>query len=136
MSDFPCTKHSEDIASLKTEVKNIKYNLNNMTDIRDAVVKLTVLQEEQAKSSQEVSEILKDMREEIKETKVEIKETKIEVKNTNDKVNGLEDKFEKKISEIDDKGKLDWIKMVKDWMPKLILGGAIYYILQLTELLK
>lgn len=130
MSDFPnniVLEHTTKIAKLETDVDNIKNRLDNISDIRDAVIKLTVLQEEQIKFSSEVSETLKVMNSEIKETKKE-------VKNTNDKVEDLEIKFEDKINEIDNKSKIDLLLLFKQYaIPVIMGGGIVYFILQVMQ---
>ena len=41
-----------------------------------------------------------------------------------------------RLNEIDNKSKVDILKMARDWTPKLIIGGICYYILQLVGLIK
>jgi predicted nuclease with TOPRIM domain len=122
-------EHTKELTKLRSEVDELQCKVGDMSQIKEAIIKLTILQEEQNRFSGEVSETLKEMNSEIKETKEE-------VRNTNDKVNGLETKFEEKIIEIDNKSKIDILMMVKDWIPKLILGGIAYYILQVVGVIK
>lgn len=128
MSDFPndiVLEHTKNIATLKADVSNLKDRMEDMSEIRNAVVKLTVLQEEQAKFSSDVSETLKVMNENLNILNTEAKDTNKRV-----------GKLEIKVDEIDDRGNFNWIKMVKDWLPKLIVSGIIYYFIQLADVLK
>lgn len=128
MSDFPnevIMEQGMKIAALRTDVDNLKDRMDDMSEIRNAVVKLTVIQEEQIRFSSEVSETLKGINKNL-----DILNT--ETKDTNQRVSSLEEKVEK----IDEKSKVDILQMVKDWIPKLIIGGIGYYILQLTGVIK
>jgi predicted nuclease with TOPRIM domain len=132
MGEFPneiILDHTKQIAELKTDMKGVKSRLEDLSDIKEAVIKLTVLQEKQTEFSQEVSETLKVMN-------AEITETKNEVKNTNDKVNGLENKFEEKIHEIDNKSKIDLLELTKQYAVPAIMGGSIvYFILKVVGMI-
>ena len=124
MGEFPneiLIDHTKQIAELKTDVDNLKDRVNDLSDIKEAVIKLTVLQEKQTEFSEEFSQTLKTMN--------------VKIDNTNNKVDKLETKFEEKIIEIDNKSKVDLLKVAKDWTPKLILGGIAYYILQLVGII-
>jgi predicted nuclease with TOPRIM domain len=131
MSECPNTmqqEHIKELATLRSEVNELKDKMEDMSAIKEAIVKLTILQEKQTEFSEDVSETLKEM-------KVEIRETKTEVKSTSERVNDLENTFEEKIIEIDNKSKVDLLKIAKDWTPKLIVSGIAYYILQLVGII-
>lgn len=112
------TEHIKELATLRSEVNELKDKMDDMSQIKEAIVKLTILQEEQAKFSEEVSLTLKDMNSEIKETK--------------NKVNGLEDKIEK----IDNKSKIDLLELVKQYaVPAIMGGGIVYFILKVVGMI-
>jgi len=131
MGEFPneiILEHTKDIATLKSEVSELQDKVSDMSDIKQAIMKLTILQEEQSKFSGEVSETLKEM-------KLEIRETKTEVKSTNNKVNDLENKFEKS----EQKNMIDIRDVEKtkatDWLikHKWELGGATVIIIEVLK---
>jgi DNA repair exonuclease SbcCD ATPase subunit len=129
MGEFPneiIIEHTKQLATLRSEVNELQDKVSDMSQIKEAIIKLTILQEEQNKFSGEVSETLKEMN-------IEIKETKTEVKNTNDKVNKLESKFEKKIIEIDEKSKVDLLNLAVKATPWLISLGLGTYIIQIIS---
>jgi predicted nuclease with TOPRIM domain len=129
MGEFPneiIIEHTKQLATLRSEVDELQDKVDDMSQIKEAIIKLTILQEEQNKFSGEVSETLKEMN-------IEIKETKTEVKNTNDKVNKLENKFEKKIIEIDEKSKVDLLNLAVKATPWLISLGLGTYIIQIIS---
>jgi len=125
MSDCPNVMqldHTKQLATLRSEVDELQDKMDDLSQIKEAIIKLTLLQEEQNKFSGEVSETLKNMN-------LEIKATKKEVENTNDKVNNLEDK----IIKIDNKSKVDILDLIKQYaIPVIMGGGIVYFILQVV----
>jgi uncharacterized coiled-coil protein SlyX len=141
MGEFPneiLMDHEGKISSLRTDVDNMKISISDMSDIKGAIVKLTILQEEQIRFSHDVSETLKNINEELKETKIDIKETKTNVKNITEKVNDLEE--QKKIDS--DKNLIDIRDIqkenIKDWLKankgKVAISGTIF--VAIIELVK
>jgi predicted RNase H-like nuclease (RuvC/YqgF family) len=131
-------EHEGKISSLRTDVDNLKIIVSDMSDIKGAIVKLTVLQEEQIKFSHDVSETLKTMNDELRETKLDIKETKTEIKQITDKVNDLEE--QKKVDnskntidirDIQKESTLEWMKNNKT---KVAVSSGV--VLALFELIK
>jgi predicted nuclease with TOPRIM domain len=135
MGEFPndiIIEHGEKIAELKTDMDNIKKQLNDWSDIKEAVVELKVLQQEQVKSNKKFEKLY----EETTKSNMEITST---LKGINENLNSLNTRtnsLEEKIDEIDERSKIDILKMAKDWIPKLILGGITYYILQIAGIIK
>jgi septal ring factor EnvC (AmiA/AmiB activator) len=135
MSEFPndiVIEHGNKIAKLETDVQNVKNQLNDWSDIKNAVVELKVLQQEQVKSNKKFEKLY----EETTKSNMEITST---LKGINENLNSLNTKtnsLEEKIDEIDERSKIDILKMAKDWIPKLIIGGIAYYILQIAGIIK
>jgi septal ring factor EnvC (AmiA/AmiB activator) len=135
MSEFPndlIIEHGEKIAKLETDVDNVKKQLNDWSDIKEAVVELKVLQQEQVKSNKKFEKLY----EETTKSNMEITST---LKGINENLNSLNirtNSLEEKIDEIDERSKIDILKMAKDWIPKLIIGGIAYYILQIAGIIK
>jgi len=132
-------KHTSQIAKLETDMENVKDKIEDLSDIKDAVVEtktyvkiLSESQKEQSKINQEFSTTLKSINKNLDILNMETIETKNEIKNTNKKINTLENK----IVEIDDRSKVDILKLLKDWTPKLIVSGIAFYILQLVGIIK
>jgi predicted nuclease with TOPRIM domain len=125
MSDYSSDvilEHTKNIATLKADVNNLRDRMEDMSEIRNAVVKLTVLQEEQAKFSADVSETLKGINENLNILNTETKDT-------NQRVSSLEMKVEK----IDEKSKVDILNLIVKAVPWLISLGLGTYILQVIS---
>ena len=142
MGDCPTNMqldHTKQLATLRSDVDNLENRVDDLSDIKNAIVRLTVLQEEQIKLNKEVSNTLKEMneeikttRDEVKEIKVEVQDTKVEVKNTTNKVNGLEEQ----IINIDNKSKIDLLELFKQYaIPVVMGGGIVYFILQIVGMI-
>jgi predicted nuclease with TOPRIM domain len=111
-------EHIKEIATLRSEVNELQDKVDDLSQIKEAIIRLTLLQEEQAKFSEEVSETLKNMNTDIKDTK--------------EQVGKLEDKIEK----IDNKSKIDLLELVKQYAVPVIMGGGIvYFILKVTGMI-
>ena len=132
-------KHTSQIAKLETDMKNVKDRIDDLTIIKDAVVEtktyvkiLSKSQEEQSKINQEFSTTLKSINKNLDILNMETIETKNEIKGTNKRIDTLENK----IIDIDEKSKVDILKILKDWTPKLLVTGIAFYILQLVGIIK
>jgi carboxypeptidase C (cathepsin A) len=139
MSDCPNSmqiNHSERIATLENDVENLKDRVDDLSIIKDAVIEtktyikiLTKAQEEQSRTMSQITETMNKQNQTLDKLNEKID-------STDEKVDDLNNKFQVKLNEIDDKSKIDILKMAKDWTPKLIIGGITYYILQIVGVIK
>lgn len=102
MGDFEIEVSSR-LMKLETQMSNIESRLEDVSDIKEAIVKLTLLQEIQVTTNSSVSNTLKEM--------------KTNLYNLGDKVNELEVQIEN--SQGEDKNKVELSKA------KLVLIGTI-----------
>jgi predicted nuclease with TOPRIM domain len=104
MGEFPneiIIEHGEKIAKLETDVENMKEKLDNMADIKEAVVEtktyikiLTKSQEEQSKNMIRITETLNKQNLTLEKQNLTLDKLNEKIDSTNERVGQLEDKFE------------------------------------------
>lgn len=124
------------IARLETKLNGAEQKISDYSSIAEAVTKLTLLSEQQNernKKSDELYEKVIISNAEFNTTLKTIDENlsfvNKELKDSNNRISNLEDK----ICNLGNKSKLDILDITKDWIPKLIAGGAIFYLAQLVK---
>jgi predicted nuclease with TOPRIM domain len=132
-------EHTIAITKLQGDVEGLKEKVADLNDIKVAVTELTLLQKQQIEYNKKFNE----MYEKAISNNIEFSST---LKNINDNLNALNgeikgtnkriDLVEDKITKIDEKSKVDILKIFRDWTPKLLLGGLTFYFLQLSGLIK
>ncbi len=152
--------HDRRITTTENEVKNVKDCVSNVTDMKENLAKLTLLSQQQELRNKKLDDLydkfvkcnaefsatlksinnslismsyeIKSTNDEIKGTNNEIKGTNEEIKRTNLRINELENKVECKFNAVNDKSKFDILELAKKGIPYLLLGGSVYYILQIV----
>ncbi len=138
--------HDRRITTVETEVKNVKDDVCNMVDMKENLAKLTLLSQQQevrnkklddlydkfVKCNAEFSATLKSINNSLISMSYEMKDTNEEIKKTNQRINQLETKVECRFDTVDDRSKFDILELIKRGVPYLLLGGSVYYILQIV----
>jgi SMC interacting uncharacterized protein involved in chromosome segregation len=151
MNEFPnsiCTKHGEDIATLKEKTDNLENRVDDLSVIKSAVIETTtyikILTESQKEQSVTLSQITQTM---IKQNET-LDRLNEKIDKTDDKVEDLSQKFEEvkskqpsdleskleaKLEEIDNKSKIDLLILFKQYaIPALLGGGFVYVVTQIV----
>lgn len=127
------------ISKLETRVDSIEEKLDDVSDIKEAVTELTLLSRQQVERNKKFDELYEmvivsntEFSSTLKMIDKNLSCISDELKNTNERISNLEIK----VSNIDNKSKVDFLNIIKQWLPKLIAGGLILYFLQLAEIVK
>lgn len=131
-------KHIEAIATLESKVENLENKMDDFSIMKDTLIELKSLSKEQSQYNKKFNEMYEnslvsnaEFSNTLKNINTNLNSLNTEIKGTNERL----DDVENKIIEIDEKSKIDILKMIKDWIPKLIIGGIGYYILQLVGII-
>lgn len=125
-------EHIKAIATLENDIDNIYHKIGDLSDIKEAVVELKILQQEQVKNNKRFEKLYEETMKsnlEITSTLKGINENlnslNVEIKGANERIDGIENK----INEIDNKSKIDILVLVKQYLVPAIMGGGLVYII-------
>lgn len=146
------------LTKIEIKIENIAEKISDLCTLKDAVVRLVIIQERQEENNKQNAEThdkLLQSHEKLMLSNVELSNTLCninnnltimndEVRGTGEKVVNIEKKFDGKLCEVEDKltaldnkSKIDLIEVLKDitkaWVPKIAVGGIIVYLLQLIQ---
>jgi uncharacterized protein Yka (UPF0111/DUF47 family) len=136
MNDCPNAmqqEHIKAIATLENDVDTIYRKINDLSDIKDAVVELKVLQQEQVKSNKKFEKLYEETMKQNLEITSTLKTINENLNSLNKQVNSANERIdgiEEKIEQIDEKSKVDLLVLFKQYaIPALLGGGIVYFIL-------
>jgi predicted nuclease with TOPRIM domain len=139
MSDCPNTmqqEHIKAIATLENDIDNIYHKINDLSDIKEAVVELKVLQQEQVKSNKKFEKLYEETMKQNLEISTTLKTINENLNSLNKQVNSANERIdgiEEKIEQIDEKSKVDLLVLFKQYaIPAILGGGIVYFILQIV----
>ena len=127
--------HGKDIVAIKSNVKNLKEKVDDLQDIKSAVIELALLSKQQIEHNVKFTETYQNLV--VSNTKFAVTLENIncnlevmnqEVKKTNEQIK----KTNERIDDIDVKGKIDTIEVCKKAIPYLLLSGVTFWALQLA----
>jgi predicted nuclease with TOPRIM domain len=126
-------EHIKAIATLENDVDTIYRKINDLSDIKDAVVELKVLQQEQVKSNKKFEKLYEETMKQNLEITSTLKIINENLNSLNKQVNSANERIdgiEEKIEQIDEKSKVDLMVLFKQYaIPAILGGGIVYFIL-------
>ena len=139
MSEFPNllqTEHIKAIATLENKVDTLEHRVDTMAVMKDTLIELKALSKEQTTYNKKFNEM-------YEKSIVSNTEFSLTLKNINENLNSLNtqmkgtneriDEVEVKIDNIDDKGKVDFLLLIKQYaIPVIMGGGIVYFILNIV----
>lgn len=136
--------HGERIAKLEIKTDAIEKRLEDLSEIKTAVTRLTLLSEQQLEHNERVGRTLEtinnnlsslDAHARVTNERLSDLEGKVscyeDVSRTSDKVSSLE----KRVNILDDKSKIDIIKVIVWAVPGLLGAGVTFFILKIAGLI-
>lgn len=136
-------KHETRISKLETKVDIIEKKVDDFSDMVEAIIKLTLLSEQQIKRNKKFDELYEKViisNIEFSSTLKTIDENLTcmneELKVANKRISNLESKVDKKFSSLNNKSKVDLWNIIKKYIPALLIGGVSFWILKLLEIIK
>ena len=137
--NFMEKNHGIRITKLETKMDNIEKKVDDFSDIAEAVTKLSLLSEQQIERNKKLDELYEkviisntEFGSTLKVINKNLTCMNDELINANKRISNLEDKMDV----VNNKSKVDLLEVAKNWIPKLIAGGAIFYLLQLFKTIK
>lgn len=137
-------EYGERIAKLEIKTDTIEKRLEDLSEIKTAVVRLTLLSEQQLEHNERVGKTLETINSnlsslnahaEVTNERLSDLEGKVscyeDVSRTSDKVNNLE----KRVDNLDDKSKVDIVKIIVWAVPGLLGAGITFFILKIVGLI-
>jgi SMC interacting uncharacterized protein involved in chromosome segregation len=112
--------HEGKIGSLCSEVDNLKDKIEDLTSLKDAVIRLVVLEEKQDARNDKFDVIF----EEQVKNNVKVSMTLDRIDTNLDKLNKRIEKVETKIETSEEKSKIDIRTILKSGITKFILGAG------------
>lgn len=125
-------EHIKTIATLENDIDNIYHKINDLSDIKEAVVELKILQQEQVKSNKKFEKLYEETMKQNLEVSTTLKTINENLNSLNRQVNSANERInniEEKIEKIDEKSKIDILVLIKQYAIPAILGGGIVYII-------
>jgi len=123
-------EHIKSIATLETKVENLEHKVDDFSIMKDTLVELKALSKEQSSYNKKFNE----MYEKSIVSNIEFSNTLININanlnSLNSEIKGVNeriDEVELKIDGIDDKSKVDFLILVKQYAIPVIMGGGIVY---------
>jgi uncharacterized coiled-coil DUF342 family protein len=140
MSECPNTmqtEHIKELATLRSEVDGIVKKVDDISIMKDTLIELKALSKEQASYNKKFNEMYEKSilsNAEFSNTLININANlnslNTEMRGTNERI----DKVEVKIDEIDEKSKVDFLTLMKQYaIPVTMGGGIVYFILSVVE---
>lgn len=134
------------VTTIEVKVNTLEDKLCDLTDIKTCVTELALLSRQQIEHNKKFTEtherlILSNAQFSTTLNSINDNLTAMneEIKCTNERMINLESKVEEKfvgvnkqINNINEKSKIDLMDIGKRWVPKLLVGGVIFYFLQIA----
>ena len=117
--------HNQRITTLETKVGNVD-------SIKEAVIRLTAIQEMQEKRNEKFEESY------MRQIEINAK-VSTSLDNLNDnlsKMNNRMERYEDDVHNIDNKSKVDLLKIARQWVPPLLVCGVTFWVLHITGVIK